>query len=82
VLLIWSQGSGGRPGQRIAAWFGPQKLPGLGVLNATLCSAHAVVPVTLRFEVDGVDDANRPVQAIVDVEYRSDNAPPGAGGEK
>jgi subtilase family serine protease len=26
---------------RIAAWFGSQRLPALGALNATLCSAHA-----------------------------------------
>jgi hypothetical protein len=62
---------------RIAAWFGSNKLPALGALKAPLCSAHAVVPVTLKFEIDGVDDAGRPVQTTLDVEYRSDDAPLG-----
>ena len=66
---------------QIAAWFRSQKLPALGILNATLCSAHAVVPVTIRFEVDGVDDSNRPVQAVLDVEYRSEDAQLGMGSE-
>jgi hypothetical protein len=59
---------------RIAAWFGSNKLPALGALKTILCSSHAVVPVTVKFEIDGVDDAGRPVQTTLDVEYRSDDA--------
>jgi hypothetical protein len=56
---------------RIASWFGSQTLPALGTLQTKLCWQLNTVPVTLDYEMSGVDGAGRPVVATLKVQFRS-----------
>ena len=56
---------------RIASWFGSATLPASGTLHAKLCWQLTTVPVTLAYEIDGVDVSGRQVQAITTVEFKS-----------
>ena len=49
----------------IASWFGSQTLPAAGTLQAKLGWQLTSVPVTLDYEVDGVDGSGRQVQATL-----------------
>src|SRR5262249_35602699 len=40
---------------QIASWFGSTRLPASGTLQASLCWALDSTPVTLSYEMDGVD---------------------------
>jgi hypothetical protein len=56
---------------RIASWFGSATLPASGTLHAKLCWQLTTVPVTLAYEIDGVDGSGRQVQATTTVEFKS-----------
>jgi hypothetical protein len=56
---------------RIASWFGSQTLPASGTLHARLCWQLTSVPVTLAYEIDGVDGLGRPVQATLKVDFKN-----------
>jgi hypothetical protein len=53
----------------IGNWFGSQTLPASGTLQAKLCWQLTSVPVTLDYEMDGVDDSGRTVQATLTVQF-------------
>ena len=55
---------------RIASWFGSQKPPAKGTLQAKLCWQMNSVPATLAYEMDGVDGSGRAVQATLNVQFR------------
>jgi hypothetical protein len=55
---------------RIASWFGSQILPASGAVHAKLCWQLNAVPVTLAYEMDGVDDSGRQVQATLSVDFK------------
>jgi hypothetical protein len=55
---------------RIASWFGSQILPASGALHAKLCWQLTSVPVTLAYEMDGVDGSGRQVQATLKVDFK------------
>ena len=63
----------------IAAWFGSQRLPALGTLRANLCWQLDSVPVTLSYEMDGVDSTGGKVQATLEVNFWSMDQKSGAG---
>jgi hypothetical protein len=56
---------------RIASWFGSQTLSASGTLNAKLCWQLTSVPVTLNYEMDGVDSSGHAVQATLKVDFKS-----------
>jgi hypothetical protein len=55
---------------RIASWFGSQTLPASGALQAKLCWQLNSVPVTLSYEMDGVDGSGKSVQATLKVDFK------------
>lgn len=55
---------------RIASWFGSQTLPASGKLEAKLCWQLTTVPVTIGYEMGGVDGAGRPVVATLEVQFK------------
>src|SRR5262249_53762179 len=55
---------------RIASWFGSQTLPASGALQAKLCWQLNSVPVTLAYEMDGVDASGKSVQATLKVDFK------------
>jgi hypothetical protein len=56
---------------RIASWFSSTTLPASGALHAKLCWQLTNVPVTLAYEIDGVDGSGQQVQATVNVDFRN-----------
>jgi hypothetical protein len=56
---------------RIASWFGSATLPASGALHAKLCWQLTNVPVTLAYEIDGVDASGKQVQATLSVDFKS-----------
>src|SRR5262249_21159355 len=56
---------------QIASWFGSTRLPASGTLQASLCWALDSTPVTLSYEMDGVDGSGRAVQATLQVRFWS-----------
>jgi len=56
---------------RIPSWFGSATLPASGALHAKLCWQLTTVPVTLAYEMDGIDSSGRQVQATLSVEFKS-----------
>ena len=50
---------------QIARWFGSTQLPPLGTLHAGVCWASGSNPEALSYEVDGVDETGRTVQATL-----------------
>jgi hypothetical protein len=56
---------------RIASWFGSTTMPASGTLHAKLCWQLTTVPVTLAYEIDGLDGSGQQVQATLNVEFRS-----------
>jgi hypothetical protein len=56
---------------RIASWFGSQTLPASGSLHARLCWQLNSVPVTLDYEIDGVDNSGGTVQATLKVDFKN-----------
>jgi hypothetical protein len=62
---------------QIASWFGSTRLPALGTLQAGVCWAAGSNPASLPYEINGLDEIGRPVQAIV-----QGSAPSAAGAGK
>jgi hypothetical protein len=56
---------------KIADWFGSTRLPALGTVQTGLCWAIQTTPVTLSYEIDGVDDTGRYVNASLRVDFIS-----------
>jgi len=56
---------------RIEGWFGSTSLPESGTRTAKLCWQLTTVPVTLAYEMDGVDNSGKQVQATLNVEFKS-----------
>jgi hypothetical protein len=56
---------------RIASWFGSQTLPASGTLQAKLCWQLNTVPVTLSYEMDGVDASGQQAQATLKVDFKN-----------
>jgi subtilase family serine protease len=56
---------------QIAAWFGSERLPAKGTLTAGLCWQLDRVPVTIQYQMDGVDKSGKPVQAALSVYFWS-----------
>jgi hypothetical protein len=56
---------------RIPSWFGSTTLPASGALHAKLCWQLTTVPVTLAYEIDGIDGSGQKVQATLSVEFKS-----------
>jgi len=55
---------------QIASWFGSQTLAASGNLTAKICWQFKTTPVTVAFEMDGVDAGGQPVQATVSVDFK------------
>ena len=56
---------------RIASWFGTQTLPASGSLQTRICWQLTTLPVTLAYEVDGIDGAGNAVQATLKVDFKN-----------
>jgi hypothetical protein len=56
---------------RMAGWFGSTALPASGTLHAKLCWQLTTVPVTLAYEIDGIDGSGQQVQATLNVTFKS-----------
>jgi len=56
---------------RIPSWFGSTTLPASGALHAKICWQLTTVPVTLAYEIDGIDGSGQKVQATLSVEFKS-----------
>jgi hypothetical protein len=54
----------------IASWFKSQTLAASGTASAKLCWQLNSVPVTLSYELDGVDSTGKQVQATLNVEFK------------
>ncbi len=63
---------------QIQNWFGSLRLPPYGVLYAHICWQLGGVPVTLDYEVAGVDQSGQPVDATLEVAFQPPAASPGA----
>ena len=56
---------------RIPSWFGSTTLPASGALHAKICWQLTTVPVTLAYEIDGIDGSGQQVQSTLNVTFKS-----------
>lgn len=60
---------------KIANWFGSQKLLPMGTLRANMCWQFDSVPTTVHYEVGGINSSGKPVRATLQVEFTNSDAP-------